>query len=101
MAKTSTGKARGFTATVPGPKPGEFPIGTIQSRAAARMLLDRARQGRERLVVRHSIPDPRHDNTKPHATPWGTLTDGRLMRWVYVPPGMAAEEASRPWSFRA
>ena len=36
----SQGNGRGLAATCSGPKPGDFPLGSLESRAAARAMLD-------------------------------------------------------------
>jgi hypothetical protein len=82
-------------------RPDSFPIGSPESRAAARMLAEcRKKQCRRfDLVTNALFPDP-VDNTlpdpsQPYATPWhGTLDEG-LMRMLYVPKGMTEEEARR------
>ena len=82
-------------ATDSAPRPGDFPLHSFESRAAARMRLERARDTRKRLEIVHSVPRPRQDNSKAHATPRGKLTDGTLVQWFYVPPAVAKEQALR------
>ncbi len=75
--------------------PGDSPLGSIQSRAAARAVLNRAEDESERLEIICHIPRPDQDNTRPHATPWQPMGEGSLVRWVYVPPGMPTEAAKK------
>ena len=77
------------------PKPGNFPIGSPESRAAARLTLEYASDNRERFEFVSHIPRPNEDNTRPHATPWVDYGDGILRRILYVPPGMDKAEARR------
>ena len=72
------------------PKPGDFPIGSPESRAAARMLMRSRVDNRKRFqfVTNVSFPDldgPPRDRSKPYVTPWTETGDGCLMRLVYVP----------------
>jgi hypothetical protein len=60
------------------PKPGDFPIGSALSRAAARMLLKNQRDTRKRieLVTNVLFPSPNFtekqelDSTKPYTSDW-------------------------------
>ena len=76
-------------------KPGNFPIGSPQSRAAARLRLEHMNDDRERIQLISFVPRPNQDNTRPHATPWHECDDGRLFRVLYVPHGMEDSEARR------
>ena len=81
------------------PRPGDFPIGSALSRAAARMLLKNHRDTRKRIeiVTNALLPDENgvpHDRAKPFATPW-TGDDRVLVRILYVPEGMSKEEARK------
>ena len=84
------------------PKPGDFPIGSALSRAAARMLLKNQRDTRKRIElvtnVLFSSPDftdkQELDKKNPHASAWRDCGDV-LMRILYVPPGMTEDEARR------
>jgi hypothetical protein len=87
------------------PKPGDFPIGSAESRAAARMLAANRQDTRRRIeiVTNVHMPDPNREspnpeenwNSKvPHFGPWLDSGDV-LMRLVYVPNGMSEEEARR------
>jgi len=82
------------TDSLPNNGPGDFPIGSLESRAAARALLEG--NTRQRLEFIHYVPiRPIQDMTKPHATPWVVTQDGELFRLVYVPADMDTEEAQR------
>jgi len=85
-------------ATRKGPGPGDFPVGSPESRAAARLLLSDRESARDRLEIISSIPRPErngHRNDKPRATPWTETPDGRLVRFLYVPQGMTEESARK------
>ena len=80
-------------------KPGDFPLGSALSRAAARMLLNNQPDLRKRAEIVANVllsdldgvlPDP----AKPHATPW-VGDDKGLVRILYVPKGMSVEEARK------
>lgn len=75
------------------PKPGDFPIGSALSRAAARMLLKNQRDTRKRieLVTNVLLTDKQElDPTKPHTSDWQDFGEV-LLRFVYVPDGMSVE----------
>jgi hypothetical protein len=81
-----------------GPRPGDFPVGSPESRAAARLMLSDRERERDRLELIHHVPRPErdgHSNEEPHATPWTETLDGRLMRVLYVPPAMTVDVARR------
>jgi len=73
------------------PTPGDFPIGTPESRATARMRLEKMRSTRKRIEFITNVRFPQHepsqvtDNSMPSAYPWQETTDGGLMRFVYCP----------------
>ncbi len=85
------------------PKPGDFPIGSALSRAAARMLLKNQRDTRKRIQIvtnaffaawqDEAVGGPL-DASKPLATPWIDNAE-TLVRILYVPDGMTKEEAMR------
>lgn len=75
-------------------KPGEFAVGSGQSRAAARALLERRRAGRKRIDVVSSIPRPAGDGEIRIGT-WTEGSDGTLFRFSSLPPGMTIGEAER------
>ena len=75
-------------------RPGEFPLGSPESRAAARMFLNNQRDSRKRIEIVSNIARPDLDNAKPHVSPWSDFGDV-LMRMLYVPAGMTEEEARK------
>jgi hypothetical protein len=82
------------------PKPGDFPIGSPESRSAARMLMGSRLDNRKRIqfVTNASFPDhdgPSRDRSKSYVTPWTETRDGCLMRFVYVPNGTDEETKNR------
>ena len=74
--------------------PSDFPIGSPESRAAARAMLEHAEAGRKRIefvtntwfACHGDGPEP-PDWTKAWATDWRLQLDGSLFRMVYVPTG--------------
>lgn len=74
------------------PKPGDFPIGSVESRAAMRLQLSNKTDARPRMdLVFHMQrpwhgegPQPENWNDLPSFGPWQDCGD-RLMRLVYVP----------------
>ena len=75
-----------------GPKPGEFPLGSPQSRAAARAQLERRYAGRKTIDfivdLGMSIEDLKIGE-------WIGTEDGTLSRISLIPEGMTMEEAER------
>ena len=76
------------------PKPGDFPIGSIESRAAMRLQLSNERGALSCMAIvshiprpwRGDVPEPRDWNKVPRVSvsqPWG---DG-LMQILYIPLG--------------
>jgi len=83
------------------PKPGDFPIGSALSRAAARMLLKNQRDTRRRVEMVTNVAFIYEDEagrpldtSRPQATPWTGDTE-TLVRILYAPDGMTIEEARR------
>jgi hypothetical protein len=83
-------------------RPGDFPLGSLESRMAARAEIERAEKSRPFLRIVSYIPRPwRGDGPEPsdwnkvprisEPQSWG---DG-LMQILYVPSGMTAEEARK------
>lgn len=66
------------------PHPGDFPLGSPESRAAARLRLEQMQDNRRNIEIISHIPRPGQDNTQPHASPWRQMQDG-LFRILYVP----------------
>ena len=73
-----------LSATDPPPRPGDFPLGSVESRAAARLALDQE-SGDRRIVIVSHVPRPGLDPTKKHVGPWQACPDGRRLRVVYEP----------------
>ena len=73
-------------------KPGDFPLGSNLSRAAARAALARRFASRERLTL---ILDLEIGCTEPRIGEWREGTDGKLVRLCALPDGMTPREAER------
>ena len=71
-------------------RPEQFPIGSPESRAAARMLAQNRRDERKRSVLIVNVdrsagdPEPPNWNGVPHASPWQEDRD-ELFRELYIP----------------
>jgi hypothetical protein len=84
-------------------RPADFPVGSPESRAAARAAVEqrRASQKRREFVLIHSVPrpnyegDPNFDPLGPIVHEWHMAEDGVLERHCSIPPGMTLEEAER------
>jgi len=71
-------------------KPANFPVGSPESRAAARSLLRQKQSKLVRLQFLHSVPRPWYGKGPappdvPRAYSWWEGKDGRMMRLVYIP----------------
>lgn len=66
-------------------RPGDFPIGSPESRAAARMQLAHRNDGRKRWRITWSIPRPGEDNSRIRFSGWEEWGEGTLCQMVYVP----------------
>jgi hypothetical protein len=72
-------------------KLGDFPVGSLKSRAMARIRAQQKWHGRKRIefitnVRFHQDELPQAtDNSIPYAYPWQETSDGGLMRFVYSP----------------
>lgn len=76
-------------------RPEDFPIGSPESRAAARMLAQHIYDSRERVeVVFVGICRHRTEDGKPYASPWIETSDGKLFRTIFT-GDMSEEEARR------
>ena len=75
-------------------KPSKYPLGSTQSRAAARALLERRFAGRRRIDLVSSVPRPGDDGGI-HIGAWIECDDGSLFRLSTLPPGMTIEEAEQ------
>lgn len=76
-------------------RPEDFPIGSPESRAAARAMLQTRESNIRRLQMVSAIPRPRQDNSRPHVGAWQPMSDGGFMRVVYVPPETDEETIER------
>lgn len=83
------------------PKPGDFPIGSVESRAAMRFeILHQGQKPCMEIVSRVSRPwcgggpEPSDWNKVPRISESQSWGDG-LMRILYVPPGMTEDEARK------
>lgn len=76
-------------------RPGDYRLGSPESRAAARALLARRREGRNRggLTLVTDIPRPGCAGVRIGELREGD--DGTLMRICFLPTGMTMEEAER------
>ena len=72
-------------------RPGDYPIGSQRSRAAARSLLH-FRSRAEAEVRRFTLIMDLGDVTEPSFSPWKSGEDGGLYRVVFIPKGMAEAE---------
>jgi hypothetical protein len=75
-------------------KPGDFALGSSQSRAAARALLARRFAARKRIDVLSTIPRP-GSNGEIRIGTWHEGQDGVLFRFSTIPAGMTIQEAER------
>jgi hypothetical protein len=76
-------------------RPGDYPISSPVSRAAARLQLARSKASRKRLRLISNIPWLGTDGMLMHFGPWQECPDGTLFQMIYVPhvwlkPGDAA-----------
>ena len=67
------------------PRPEEFPLGSMESRAAARAVLELRNMQVRRVQIVHSVPRPHQDNSKPNVGDWAPMIDGSFTRLVYIP----------------
>jgi len=72
-------------------KPGDYALGSAQSRAAARALLERhfAARTRQTIIISGS------DSKEPRIGKWEEGADGSLGRICILPRGMTLQEAER------
>ena len=69
-----------------GLRPNEFPVGSLESRAAARAMLDARDSNRRRVQLISNVNFARHWETGvPSASLWVEHDDGTLFRMVYIP----------------
>jgi hypothetical protein len=82
-------------------KIGALPIGSLESRAAARILLGQRRKKQKRVQFAHSIRGPwRGEGPErpdlPRAYPWTESADGTLVRVLYIPHSWVARNEAAP-----
>jgi hypothetical protein len=65
-------------------KPGDFPLGSALSRAAARLLMKERRDTRKRVTLITNVRLWDGNENEPHVEPWRDSGD-TLMRFVYQP----------------
>jgi hypothetical protein len=65
--------------------PGDFPIGSLESRAAARILLARRFESCNRHRIIWHLPRHGQDASRVSFGEWQEWQDGTLGQWVYVP----------------
>lgn len=75
-------------------KPGDFALGSGQSRAAARDLLERRFAARKRIEIVSTIPRP-GARGEIRIGEWIEGHDGTLFRYSNIPAGMTIQEAER------
>jgi|HubBroStandDraft_6_1064221.scaffolds.fasta_scaffold50113_3 hypothetical protein len=100
---TSKGPQQAPGATDSGQRPGDYALGSVESRAAARAAVEqrRASQKRREIIVISTVPRPNYENdpefnpTGPTLGDWHMGGDGVLERICRIPPGMTVEEAER------
>ena len=76
-------------------RPSDFPVGSPESRAAARVLLSRRIDTRRRITIAYSIPRRGMDRTRVQFDKWREWPNNTLGRFVYIPivwlkPGVAS-----------
>ena len=80
---------------------GDYQVGTLASRAAARVLLSQRRSKLTRVQFFHSVRGPWRGGgpeppDSPRANPWFEGDDGKLIRIVYIPHVWVAREEAVP-----
>jgi hypothetical protein len=91
---TDKGAQQPLGATGAGLRLGDYELGSLQSRATARALLERRFAGRRRIDVVSSIPRPGGDGAIRIGT-WIECDDGSLFRLSTIPSGMTIQEAEQ------
>jgi hypothetical protein len=76
-------------------KPGDFALGSGQSRAAARAMLERRFASRKRMEIIYSIPRPGAAEGEIRIGDWIEGQNGMLFRTCNIPAGMTIQEAER------
>jgi hypothetical protein len=72
-------------------KPSDFAIGSLESRALARMQAQHIRGSKRRIEIISNVPRPQHtlppgtNHSVPYAEPWQETQGGVLLRHIYRP----------------
>jgi hypothetical protein len=77
------------------PQPENSALGSPESRAAARAMLESREKGVRRIQFVSNVQWSGQDNSLPHVGDWQRCIDGGLMRFVYVPDGTDDETENR------
>lgn len=80
-------KGSGNTVQPSLPKPGKFPLGSMQSRAAARALAGLKASSLRHIQFISGVPRPSRDNEKIHVGPRSKPHDGVTTQMIYLPRG--------------
>ena len=67
------------------PNPGDFPIGSLESRAAARIRLASRHDSHKRMRIITNIPGPGVDSSRVHFGKWQKWQDNWLGQLIYRP----------------
>src|SRR5262245_17612633 len=67
------------------PRPGDFPLGSPQSRAAVRMKLAKIRTAQPRVTYVMYVPRPNRDPMRYHFTPWAGDPENGFQRFAFGP----------------
>ena len=74
----------GERARTPVTNPALYPVGSVESRAAARAMREWRHSTRKRVEYVSRIPSGK-DDSRTRFSPWQERRDGTLSRYVYVP----------------
>ena len=67
------------------PRPGDFPLGSPQSKAAVRMQLAKIRTAQPRVTHVMFVPRPGRDPMRYHFTPWAGDLESGFQRFAFGP----------------
>ena len=84
-----------LSATNGRPKPGAYPVGSLESRVAARALLNNRLDSSKRLDFVVSVVGEPTKFNPPIIGKWGQSTAGVMVRVSRIPWGMTIEQAER------
>jgi hypothetical protein len=83
------------------PGPGEFPLGSVESRAAARRRVQHSLKHSLKTTILSLGLGPRSKYlTKAEISPWQEKPDGSLRRYVLAPSVMSEEDALKIFGTR-